>query len=273
MKADWNVVRKPENMNVPEWELEKSPEMQFRRELTLLYQEAAFQQHIPLYGVVSMDALENPSDIQELTRVLPGAKAAILFGASIEDPFHRLWHRVPGISMQNFTTIATSKIEIMLLTFIDKLETQGYQAISIQMPLTPSNQFTRIFELAGAGFTGKNKLVITRSHGCRVSLGIIITDAPLLHGDYRYEPYNKNLCGDCTLCQEYCPSGALKNGQYNKKICEEYINNPENQLSFSEHTILKCDMCMRICPLGEIGKWDSQPVDWNTILKEKKINF
>lgn len=273
MKPIWDVPRNRESLTLPEWELVKTPEMQYRRELTLLYQESAFQSRVPLYGVLSTDALTNKEDVEEVTSILPDAKAAILIGAPIEDPWLRLWHRVPGISMKNFTTLITSKVEVMLLTIADKLEQQGFKAIIKQMPLTPSNEFLRLFELAGCGFIGKNHLVITEYYGCRVNLGAIVTDAPLLHGDYRYKPYNKNLCNDCNLCEEYCPCGALNDGFYDHEKCEAYINNPDYQLSFSPHTILKCDMCMRICPIQTVGKWDSTPVKWTKILQEKKINY
>jgi ferredoxin len=273
MIVDWEVNRRPDNRVVPEWELIKTPEMQFRRELTLLHQEVAFQKRIPLYSVLAVEALSQPEDMRLLTDELPEARAAILLGTPIEDPWNRLWHRVAGLSMNSFTTVATSIVEIMLLSFAEKLEYQGYKAIIRQLPLTPTNHYTRLFELAGAGFTGKNHLVITEKYGCRVSLGVIITDAPLLHGDFRYRNYSHNLCGECTRCEDYCPSGALRNGHYDQAKCEAYVNEPANQLRLSPHTTYKCDACMRICPLGELGKWDSTPVHWATILEEKKINY
>jgi len=273
MKAEWSISRRPETMNIPDREMIKTPEMQFRRELTMLHQEAAFQERVPFYGVLSIDMLTDENDCKELTNILPEAKSAILMGYPIEDPWNRMWHRIGGISMNKFTTMATSSLELILLTFADKLEDQGYKAVIRQLPLTPTNQHNRLFELDGAGFIGKNHLVITKEYGCRVNLGAIITDAPLLHGDYRYEPYNENLCGDCTLCEEYCPSGALKNGKYDPVKCETYVDDPKHQMSISPHTLFKCDACMRVCPMGSIGKWDSQIVRWTTILEERKINF
>jgi epoxyqueuosine reductase QueG len=272
MKYDWDADRRPENMAVREWELEKTPEMQRRRELTMLYQETAFLMGYPLYGLVSIDALTDPEDVKELTDVLPEARTAILMGVPIDDPWQRMWQRIPGISMSRFGTYATASTEMMLLQFAEILETQGYQAIVKQLPLTPTNERARLFELAGAGFMGKNHLVVTDKDGCRVNLGIIITDAPLLHGDYRYDSYNQNECGDCTLCEDYCPCGALKDGQYDQAKCEAYVNHPENQWALTPHSIFKCDMCMRICPLGKVGKWDTRPVTWQTIIEEEKLN-
>lgn len=273
MRIDWSINRRPETMIIPEWELEKTPEMQYRRELTFIYQETAFGMGIPLYSVVSVDALDDPADKKQLTDILPDAKAAILIGTPIADPIQRLWHRIGGVSMKTFTTVVTSSVEIMLLSIAEKLEVQGYQTASIQLPLTPTNKHTRLFELSGAGFTGKNHMVIVEHYGCRVNLGAVVTNAPLLHGDYRYDSYKTNECGDCTLCEEYCPSGALKNGEYDQEKCQAYINDPANQLHFTEHTLLKCDACMRVCPLGRQDRWDSATVAWTKILEEKSINY
>jgi len=273
MKANWNKLRKPEDFSIPEIELEKTPEMQFRRELTMLMQESGFQRQIPLYSVVSIEALASPAEKQLLTDILPEARAVIFMGTAIEDPILRLWNRIPGITMENFTTNITASVGLYLLQFCDKLDQQGYQAVSIQLPITPAVEHTELFALSDAVFIGKNHMVITESFGCRVNLGAIVTDAPLLNGDYRYDSYHGDRCGDCTLCEEYCPSGALKNGEYDREKCEAYLNNPATQLELTPHSILKCDACMRVCPLGEAGHWDSQPVHWSRILEERRINF
>lgn len=273
MIANWNISRRPENMDIPEWEKIKTPEMQYRRELTLMYQEAALQHGFPLYGVTTIENLKDAEDKKKILDLVPEAKSIILLGTPIEDPWNRLWHRVAGLSMDNFTSIAASSVELMLLTFVEKLDYQGYKSAYKILPLTPTNEFASLFESAGAGFIGKNHLVITEEFGCRVCLGFIVSNAPLLHGDYRYKNFSSNICGDCTICEEYCPSGALKKGNYDQKKCEQFINDPENQIKISPHSVYKCDTCMRVCPIGNKKKWDTQLVHWNTILTQKKLIF
>lgn len=273
MQPEWDLTRKPENLTIDPIELEKSPEMQYRRELTMLIQESAFQNRVPLYGLLSIEKVSKQTKRHQIENILPNTKSIILMGVTIQDPMMRLWNRISGISMSTFSTIASSELEYLLLLFVNKLEDAGFMAKSVQLPFTPTSEYLWLFELSGAGFIGKNNLVITRKYGCRVNLGFIVTDAPLLNGDYRYASFKTNICGDCELCKEFCPSGALRGGTYDDNICKNFINKKENQLNFSEHSFMKCDMCMRICPIGEVGKWDKNQITWATILEERRINY
>ena len=58
---------------------------------------------------------------------------------------------------------------------------------------------------AGLGWIGKNGLLINPDHGPRLSLTTVLTDARLRPD----QPVEHCLCGDCTLCVEHCPSGAI----------------------------------------------------------------
>jgi epoxyqueuosine reductase len=59
---------------------------------------------------------------------------------------------------------------------------------------------------AGLGWIGKNGLLISPDYGPRLSLVTVLTDAPLAPDP----PMEHSLCGDCTLCVQYCPSRANK---------------------------------------------------------------
>lgn len=273
MRPDWRKTRKPSDLNIPKSHLEKDSETQERRNLTFLYQEAAFLERIPLYGVLDLEDINELEDKQLLLDILPSAKAAILIGIPIDDPWMRVWHFIPGNTMKKETTIATSRVEIYLRTFAEKLEIQGYEANILKSPLTPDPKIARLFSFDKTGFVGKNNMINTQVNGCRVNIGIIVTNAPLLGGDYRYDTYDENKCGECSLCEKFCPAEALKGGKYCKEKCYSYIENSNNQLKFSKYSRMKCDMCMRVCPLGEKKGWDTQQITWEQILLEKKINW
>src|SRR5204862_3492971 len=57
---------------------------------------------------------------------------------------------------------------------------------------------------SGVGFYGKNTMLITRSHGSWVVLGTLVTDVEL----EPTPPFDAD-CGECRLCIDACPTGAL----------------------------------------------------------------
>ena len=57
---------------------------------------------------------------------------------------------------------------------------------------------------AGVGFYGKNTMLITRRHGSWVVLGTLVTDVEI-----EPTPPLELDCGDCRLCIDACPTGAL----------------------------------------------------------------
>ena len=73
-----------------------------------------------------------------------------------------------------------------------------------------------VAERAGIGWSGKNCSIITPEFGSYVYLGEMITNFP-----FAPDSPIENECGDCTLCLDVCPTGALVNpGQLNaQKLC------------------------------------------------------
>ena len=57
---------------------------------------------------------------------------------------------------------------------------------------------------SGVGFYGKNTMLITRRHGSWVVLGTLVTDVEL-----ESTPPLELDCGECRLCIDACPTGAL----------------------------------------------------------------
>ncbi len=274
MRADWNRLIRPEERDRTGEEWQKGDELQYRREITFLLQESAFNTAVPLYGVVALDEMRDEAERRILTDILPGAQAAILLGFPLTDPWMRVEHAVGSISMDHVVTHADKKLERILFQFTERLENFSYEAVPVQLPVTPSdNPLQQLFEIGRMGAVGKNHKVIINEFGCRVSLGIVVTDAPLFGGDYRYDPFSGSPCGDCTLCLDSCPAGALQQGEYDENICRQFRESEENTLSFSPHSKLRCDICMRVCPLGEAGRWDAESTDWQRILAEERINF
>lgn len=109
-----------------------------------------------------------------------------------------------------------------------------------------------IATLAGLGWIGKSALFITKEYGPALRLSSILTDAQLECGI----PIDSSLCGECMICQEACPGGAIsgkawnsslsRDDFYNHKKCEETAKKLSKKAFLWEDTM--CGICMNICP-------------------------
>lgn len=106
-----------------------------------------------------------------------------------------------------------------------------------------------VAERAGIGFTGKNTLLITEEYGSFVYLGEMITNIPLLP-----DSPVEDSCGDCRICMDACPTGALvSGGQLNAQKCLAFLTQtkdflPDEFRSKIGTRVYGCDTCQAVCP-------------------------
>lgn len=106
-----------------------------------------------------------------------------------------------------------------------------------------------VAERAGIGFTGKNSTLITEEYGSYVYLGEMITNIPFEPD----EPLEEG-CGDCNICVDTCPTGALvQGGQLNASQCIAYQTLTKDYLgdefrSKIGNRLYGCDTCQVVCP-------------------------
>ena len=103
-------------------------------------------------------------------------------------------------------------------------------------------------ELAGLGIIGKNYLLISPEYGTLLWFSAVLTDAPLTpDGRSEYD-----VCRDCNICVETCPSGALDNyPEFGKKVCARTCFKMVNK-KWEIH----CYLCRKMCPHRFGGKVD-----------------
>jgi epoxyqueuosine reductase len=102
---------------------------------------------------------------------------------------------------------------------------------------------------AGIGFYGKNTMLITRRHGSWVVLGTLVTDVEI----ESVPPLDLD-CGECRLCIDACPTGALDEpGTLDATRCLSYWTQapasiPEEYREAIGSMVYGCDICQDVCP-------------------------
>ena len=89
---------------------------------------------------------------------------------------------------------------------------------------------------AGLGFIGKNHQLIHPTWGSMVHPGEILINAPVPITNTQ-SPIAQ-LCADCQLCLEACPTGALRNEMWDATQC----------VAYTTHHCLECQL---VCPYNE----------------------
>jgi len=104
---------------------------------------------------------------------------------------------------------------------------------------------------AGLGWQGKHSVVISKKIGSFFFIGILIVDAELEYD----QPFEADLCGDCRICIESCPTGAINCNRTidaRKCIANLTIENrgpiPAQFVPKLGKRIYGCDRCQEVCP-------------------------
>ena len=133
----------------------------------------------------------------------------------------------------------------------DKLDALGRRLGGAYRVLVDANQHVdrEAAARSGVGFYGKNTMLITRRHGSWVVLGTLITDVEL-----ESTPPLDTDCGECRLCIDACPTGALDEpGTLDATKCLSYWTQapaaiPEEYRAPLGAQVYGCDICQDVCP-------------------------
>ena len=153
-----------------------------------------------------------------------------------------------------------ARLDSIALDAVSFIENAGYLALPVaasQSTPDKKDEYRGIFPhktgavLSGLGFIGKNGLLITE-YGSAARLASVLTDMPL-SAQKEIKPC---LCGDCQICKNACPAGAITG--------ELYVNGAERSTIFdakkcSEHMKTYknigrgavCGICISVCPYNK----------------------
>jgi epoxyqueuosine reductase len=115
---------------------------------------------------------------------------------------------------------------------------------------------------AGLGWQGRHSILINKQIGSFFFIGIIVLNIELEYD----QPSGEDYCGKCTLCIDFCPTGAINNNRtIDSRKCIAF-QTLESRTSIPGEIVLKlegrtfgCDRCQEICPWNKGSKQHKTP--------------
>lgn len=150
---------------------------------------------------------------------------------------------------EDYHTVLHRKMEKLINRILED-ESMNFMIFSDTGPLVDRELAYK----SGIGYYGKNCSIINKDYGSFIFLGYILTDI-FIESDRGNLP---SECGECTLCIDACPTGALDEFRLNPKKCISYLTQtkdliPEELARKMGIKVYGCDTCQIVCPKN-IGK-------------------
>jgi len=212
--------------------------------------EIYLDKHFDVYGYVSVkEYIERRNEKAGMKldhSFLDGYKTIVTLGLS--HPSEEVKYKGKGYGILSrfsygldYHKVVGEKLK-MLSNDLDLLGIKSYGSVDVsKLNEKDAAMYSNI------GFQGKNQLLINKIYGSYMYLSTLLIDTLI----------DKNIvavddCGECTLCIDACPSGALDNG-FKRELCISHISQEKipfdiSQISHFKKTIYGCDICQKVCP-------------------------
>ncbi len=206
---------------------------------------------IDLLGIADVNRInENARPGRRACDLYPAARAVLVIGVGLLDPFTRGWVRSGNSGP--FYSLALLELERRCWLIRRFLRQKGYQCYGGDAYggglFSCGSRFSNIAESCGMGYIGRSNALVTEKYGPRINLVCMGTNAPLEPADVHPELQ----CGSCRACQNACISGAIMgDGYFHQRQCECMINSSPNKRYYSDHVDQDCDRCLAVCPKGD----------------------
>lgn len=100
------------------------------------------------------------------------------------------------------------------------------------------------------GVYGKHSQIINPDYGSQVFYGTIVINQEIPYEDKLLEA---DLCKDCRLCLDVCPTKSIDNHVLNYQSCLSYLSQSHNIIrpELLSNCFYGCDLCSNICPYNK----------------------
>ena len=190
----------------------------------------------------------------------PNLRYAVSLGVKLSDAVLKTVENAPSfVYFQHYRT-ANTLLDSIAFRLAREIEKAGYDALPVaaSQSLGKNNPYRGVLPhktaavLSGLGFVGKSGLFLSLEHGSKVRLATIITDMPLTSE----LPVIENGCGDCQICKNACPAGAIygekptTDGERNfdAEKCSKYMK--EHFQDVGRGSV--CGVCIKVCPKNKL---------------------
>lgn len=191
------------------------------------------------------------------TKLVLGAKTIIVCGANYKNSAwnQSLEGRFPKISSYAYSRDYHKTLKEMLFDVLGKIKAKHPQVEGRCFVDTAPLLEKAWASEAGLGWRGKNSLLITPEYGSFLFLGEIIIN---LEATSYNQPYAKEQCGNCTLCIDSCPTGAINhNKTIDTRLCisrltvEQMPDELKTDPAILNGWLFGCDECQSCCPYNK----------------------
>lgn len=196
----------------------------------------------------SMHWMEKRQDERgDILKYFPGAKTVISVGMNYYNDFDVDSYKISRYARgDDYHNIIKKKL-FRLLEFVQSFESKVKGVVCIDTSPVMEKVWA---QRAGLGWQGKHTNLITSDYGSWIFLGELVLDIELEPD----APFEQDLCGTCTACEDACPTQALSDGILDSNKCISYLtieHRGELPAEFQgkfDNWIYGCDICQEVCP-------------------------
>lgn len=197
-------------------------------------------------------------------------RSALVIGRRLPGPELDEVARAKAPTMGYYYGLQENRNELNKMTFrlSKELMMGGYHNLpASEMRVTPAEQeeldrneasplsYKRAATRAGLGWIGKTALLVSKSFGPRLRLGVLLLEAAAL--PYA-TPIEESACGKCSVCVTNCPGQAANGELWRVGVERDQFFSPHKCKEGSSRGARKalkmdvrtCAVCIAICPQG-----------------------